>query len=75
MVKFVMLTTQRSGSTWVIDMLNSHPRVVAYSELFLETSKERPVWGGAKDVLLYNADRRRHGGHSLTSFLLPYTSP
>ena len=71
MVKFVVLTTQRSGSTWVIDMLNSHPCVVAYSELFLETSKERPVWSGAKDVLLYNAYRRRHGGHSLTPFKNP----
>gem|GEM_PF-3850238 len=48
MVKFVVLTTQRSGFTWVIEMLNSHPCVVTYSELFLETSKERPVWGGLK---------------------------
>jgi LPS sulfotransferase NodH len=60
MIKFVILTTQRSGSTWVIDMLNSHPSVIAYSELFLKTSKERPVWGGAKDVLLWKAYRQRH---------------
>jgi LPS sulfotransferase NodH len=32
--KFVLLAKQRSGSTWVIDLLNSHPDVVGYSELF-----------------------------------------
>ena len=35
MTRFVVLSTQRSGSTWVVDMLTSHPRVVAYSELFM----------------------------------------
>jgi len=32
---FVLLSTQCSGSTWMIDMLNSHPKVVAYSVLFI----------------------------------------
>jgi LPS sulfotransferase NodH len=27
---FILLATQRSGSTWVVDMLNSHPRVVCH---------------------------------------------
>lgn len=51
---FVLLSTQRSGSTWVVDMLNSHPSVVAYSELLLEGARGRPQWGGAKDLLFWN---------------------
>lgn len=31
---FVVLTTQRSGSSWLIDLLNDHPAVSAYAELF-----------------------------------------
>lgn len=33
-VRYVLLAKQRSGSTWVIDLLNSHPDVLGYSELF-----------------------------------------
>ncbi len=45
MTKFVVLSTQRSGSTWVVDMLTSHPRVVAHSELFMHGGKGTPRWG------------------------------
>jgi len=55
MRKFVLLSTQRSGSTWVIDMLNSHPQIKAYEELFLGVWKEKPTWAGAQDVLTWNA--------------------
>ncbi len=34
-VRFCVLTTQRSGSTWLIDLLASHPRVRAYTEVFI----------------------------------------
>jgi LPS sulfotransferase NodH len=47
---FVVLSTQRSGSTWVVDMLTSHPRVVAYSELFMHGGEGSPKWGGEKDL-------------------------
>jgi LPS sulfotransferase NodH len=47
---FVVLSTQRSGSTWVVDMLESHPRVVAYSELFMHGGEGTPKWGGEKDL-------------------------
>jgi len=36
---FVLVSTQRSGSTWVVEMLNSHPGVTAYEELFLRQSR------------------------------------
>jgi LPS sulfotransferase NodH len=40
MKKFIILTTQRSGSTWLTDLLNNHPHVRCYSELFL--NRDRP---------------------------------
>lgn len=63
MKKFVLLTMQRSGSTWVIDYLNSHPKIVAYSEMFLENAHDKPKYGGAKDKIFwssYLAKNREH---------------
>ena len=31
---FVVLTLARTGSSWLVDLLDSHPHVVAYGELF-----------------------------------------
>lgn len=69
MKKFVLLSTQRSGSSWVIDMLNSHLNVSAYSELFLRASKEHPTWAGATDVVLWNAYWHRTRGNRKIAFL------
>lgn len=38
--KFVVLTTQRSGSTWLISILNQLPETTAYGEIFLH--RRRP---------------------------------
>lgn len=40
MSKFIVLTQQRSGSTWFIDMLNNHPNCKAYSEPFVVSGRE-----------------------------------
>jgi LPS sulfotransferase NodH len=61
MTRFVVLSTQRSGSTWVVDMLTSHPQVVAYSELFMHGGVGTPKWGKEKDLpywQTYIADKR-----------------
>jgi LPS sulfotransferase NodH len=42
---FVVLTTQRSGSSWLVDLLNDHPNVVAYGELFRVTDATIPPYG------------------------------
>jgi len=34
-VKFCILTTQRSGSSWFKDLLDSHPKICALTEMFL----------------------------------------
>ena len=63
--RFVVLSTQRSGTTWVIDMLNSHPSVSAYGELFVLDGKGRPPWG-ARDMPFWETYRKHHAvnGHS-----------
>jgi LPS sulfotransferase NodH len=43
--RFVILATQRTGSTWLTDMLDSHPAVASYEELFLPAEDHRQTWG------------------------------
>ena len=33
-VRFVILTTGRSGSTWLVEALNSHDEIVCFGSLF-----------------------------------------
>ena len=45
--RFVILTTQRSGSTWLVDVLNNLSNVATYGELFLPETR---LWdAGALD--------------------------
>jgi LPS sulfotransferase NodH len=53
--KFVLFAKQRSGSTWVIDLLNSHPAVVGYSELFLDDMWGKPPVGGNRGIDSWNS--------------------
>lgn len=39
--KFIVLSTQRSGSTWLIDILNNLENTTAYGELFL---RQKRTW-------------------------------
>ncbi|MGK0236268.1 MAG: LPS sulfotransferase NodH [Psychroserpens sp.] len=49
-----MFTTQRTGSTWLVDMLNNNCRVGSYSELFrLNVDKDFPSYGEI-DIKLFN---------------------
>jgi len=60
---FVVLSTQRSGSTWVVDMLTSHPRVVAYSELFMHGGEGTPRWGQEQRLEYWQT--YSHGKHRI----------
>jgi LPS sulfotransferase NodH len=42
---FVILTTQRSGSGWLVDLLNDHPDVVTYGEVFRVTDTSVAEYG------------------------------
>lgn len=43
-VPFILLATQRTGSSWVQEMLNSHPDVRVHTELFLAEGTGHPMW-------------------------------
>lgn len=45
MTGFVVLTSPRSGSGWLIDLLNSHPAIVAHAELFHTERRTAPDYG------------------------------
>jgi LPS sulfotransferase NodH len=47
--RFVVLTSPRSGSGWLIDMLNSHPAIAAHAELFHVERRTSPDYG-ARDL-------------------------
>jgi LPS sulfotransferase NodH len=57
---FVVLTSPRSGSGWLIDLLDSHPAIVAYPELFHTERWTAPDYG-ANDLPYFEAsvDRGR----------------
>ncbi|HAG84634.1 MAG TPA: hypothetical protein DCL61_26645 [Cyanobacteria bacterium UBA12227] len=42
--KFVVITKQRSGSSWLIDLLNSHEDIRAFGEIFLDRPVEVQPW-------------------------------
>ena len=67
MVPFVLLTSPRSGSTWVVDTLATHPQVTAYGEVFMPGRTRDPRWGaqGFPFYARYLQDRTRRA-HPLT---------
>jgi LPS sulfotransferase NodH len=40
--RFVLLSTQRTGSTWLVSLLDSHPQIRMYGELFHKESAPLP---------------------------------
>lgn len=51
MIRFAILAPQRSGSTWLRDLVRSHPRVMAAKEVFLDVErKEAELLGGARGI-------------------------
>ena len=64
---FVVFTTPRSGSSWLIDLLDSHPCIAAHAELFLVGDRTTPDYGN-RDVPRFEAtldESRRHGRAAL----------
>ena len=59
--RFVLLARQRSGSTWIMDLLNSHPQLIGFSELFHSDEFGRPSIGGQREIYLWNSYRAAHG--------------
>ena len=73
---FVMWMTERTGSTWVIGMLDSHPSVVALPELYCNTahacqalsaSTIRAVLGGREHSACDALSRKQRFGRTVTA--------
>lgn len=66
--RLVILTTPRTGSTWLVDQMHRPPFVTFYSELFLSgTGKQYPSVAGAKDVPMWEWHCRQRGRSGLRS--------
>ena len=55
--RFFTISTQRSGSTWLTDLLNSNPDIASYTELFLLKGDGTPDWGMYKDMVYWQTYR------------------
>ena len=59
---FVVLTKARSGSSWLIELLNSHSQIVAFGEMFGE---QEPDTYGGDGVPRFAEFSRKRGGRVL----------
>jgi len=50
---FVVLTTQRTGSSMFMDVLNGYPDIEGHMELFLDQKRTSPGIAGANDLIRY----------------------
>ncbi len=57
---FVLLSRQRSGSTWLMDLLDSHPEVRVYDELFNSEGYGPPRVGRNRDILCWKSYAALH---------------
>jgi LPS sulfotransferase NodH len=63
--RFVLLSTQRSGTSWFIERMAAHPEVAGYGELLLPLQPDMDGWAdwppGAKDRPYYDTYLEEHG--------------
>ena len=69
MKKYLIVTTQRTGSTWLIDMLNGHKNIASYAELFRLTPEEEFPTFGRKNIRLFEHWKRHASCNVLTRWL------
>jgi hypothetical protein len=71
-VRFCVVASPRSGSTWLMDMLNNQPGIRAYGEVFLGgTAKVTGVNAGIQPPMRYG-EFCDNGGHSAARGIMPY---
>lgn len=49
--KFLVLSTSRTGSNWLIDLLNSHPEIRAFEEVFIFQNTNNQIKVAVPDLL------------------------
>jgi LPS sulfotransferase NodH len=73
-VKFVVLTTSRTGSTWLMDLLNMQPGVHAHGELFLDERRSRPAIASRTDFPRFIEQSIARGSTRMTTVFAYLTS-
>jgi LPS sulfotransferase NodH len=58
---FVILTAPRTGSSWLVDLLNNHPQVAAHGELFVPEAREFENAYGSHDLPYFDTYARNGG--------------
>ncbi len=66
---FVVFMTPRSGSSWLIDLLDSHPRIAAHAQLFIVGDRAPPDYG-SRDVPRFEATLDESRGHGRATLLV-----
>lgn len=61
MTKFCVITTQRSGSNWLIQLINSHPDLKALGEIFIERKFGRK-WLKDKNIVPFYEFAKTNSG-------------
>ncbi|MCP3915443.1 MAG: hypothetical protein GY711_07805 [bacterium] len=57
---FVVLSTQRTGSTWLVEHLHAHPSIFMFAELFLNEGDGLPKFVGDGALPFFNTYARKH---------------
>ena len=53
--RFVIVSAPRAGSTWLVDLLDSHLQITCFSELFAHEFYSKPPAGGNSAVRTWNS--------------------
>jgi LPS sulfotransferase NodH len=61
-IPFVIFATQRTGSNWLMGMLDAHPAIAAYDELLLAGASGSGYWGRT-DIEFFEPYYIRHRKH------------
>jgi LPS sulfotransferase NodH len=51
--KYLIITTQRTGSSWLVDMLSSNQQIASYPELFRLLPETNYPSYGYSDIMFY----------------------
>jgi len=63
MKKYLIITTQRTGSSWLVDMLSSNQQIASYPELFRLTPETNYPSYGYSDIMFYEKWSKSKGYH------------
>jgi len=61
---FILLSTQRTGSSWLLEQLHAHPSIFTHSELFLNEGEGLPRFNGDGKLTFFSTYQDNAGAAS-----------